>query len=390
MTIRNRVLTLTCVLACAMGAARADDLDDVRARKKIEAQRVEAEFADERAAAYKLVRSDDPKLVEATEKLQTLLAMVRADSSLDSKRREVFIVTLKADMDRVAQIAAERRRATGRRDADVQRGIRQDATRTQITRGADTARGVSQDAKSIYESRARAVADSRLDRGKSGDAFSRVMRDVDDSAVPDGRTYTLPKNWAELSAKRSTAIKMTAKEKAIMKALGTTVSADFDKNKFDEVIDYFRKATGVDISVDPRALTEVNASYDSPVTLRQRSSLRTVLKRVLADMNLTYVIKDEAIQITSRERASEMTTTRAYYVGDLASVVDLNLGPALAQLQMIENVNRLITSIQQQVAPGTWRPTNPDGAGTIVFDPITMSIVVKQTAEVHFVLGGYK
>ena len=28
------------------------------------------------------------------------------------------------------------------------------------------------------------------------------------------------------------------------------------------------------------------------------------------------------------------------------------------------------------------------GGGTIAFDPITMSLIVKQTAEVHYMLGG--
>src|SRR4051794_13509801 len=80
----------------ATGADK-DPLDDVKERLAIEAQRVEKEFAAERAAAYKLVRSDDPKLAEATEKLEGLLAMLRNDRALDGKRREVLLVTVKWD-----------------------------------------------------------------------------------------------------------------------------------------------------------------------------------------------------------------------------------------------------------------------------------------------------
>ena len=66
----------------AVTAARADDIADVKARAKAEAQRVEKEFTDSRAEAYRLVRRDDPKLLESTEKLINLLEMVKSDTSL--------------------------------------------------------------------------------------------------------------------------------------------------------------------------------------------------------------------------------------------------------------------------------------------------------------------
>src|SRR5262245_50073786 len=126
-THRHLAITLAGVVFVATGSTRAGDrdlLDEVRDRQKVEAQRVEKEFAEDRLAAYKLVRSDSPKLAEATEKLHGLLAMIRNDTSLDSKRRAVLIVTLKADLDRVAQIASDRRRVSLRRDSDVARTIR--------------------------------------------------------------------------------------------------------------------------------------------------------------------------------------------------------------------------------------------------------------------------
>ncbi len=391
MSTRRLAITLAGLLLVTAPAARGDDiLDEARKRRKVEAERVEKEFADERAAAYRLVRSDNPKLSDATDKLYALLDTVRSDTALESSRRAVLIVTVKADLDRVAQIAAERRRFSARRDSDVARTIRRDEARTDASRRADPSRRVSDEAKSIYESRSRAVADARGDRLRNGDRFRGVMSSVDESAVPESRDYKLPKNWAELSQKRTAGVKMTAKEKAIMKALAAPISVEYDKNSFQEVLDHLRKATGLDIVADKRAMDEMGVTYDSQITLKLRTSTRTVLKRVLSELNLAYVIKDEAIQITSRERAAQMTTTRAYYVGDLASVVDLRFGPLLNQLQMIENVNRLITMIKQEVDPRSWRDNNPDAPGTIVFDPITMSIVVKQTAEVHFLMGGFR
>jgi hypothetical protein len=370
---------------------RADDKDplpDAKARLKIEAQRVEKEFTDGRALAYKLVRRDDPRPVEATEKLQELLAMVRADTALDAKRRETLIVTLKWDIDNVQKIAADRRRST-RPLEGLPRMLRDDVRRGSDAR-SDDRRSSSRDVKSIIESRGRSVTDSRGDRGRADDRHTRVMRSVDESAVPESRAFVLPKDWAEKSRKRSAEQKLTAKETAILKALNTPIQVDFDKQPFEDVLDYLRKATGVTITVDQRAMTEVGVSYKSEISLRLRATTRTILKRMLADLGMAYVIKDEVIQITSAERAKEMTTARTYYIGDLASAVDFRLGPILSRLVMIQTVNQLITTITQTVEPRSWKVNNPDAVGTITFDPITMSLVVKQTAEIHYALRGSK
>jgi hypothetical protein len=394
MSTAKRLLAalLVCVAGLSVPPLRAGDrdlLDDVKARMKIEAQRVEKEFADGRVAAYRLVRNASPRLLEATEKLQTLLAMVRNDTSLDPKRREVLIVTLRWDLDKVKEIAAENRRLTLSPSGPIAGATRQEARRVDEGRRAETGRRVGDDARSVIESRSRALADARGDRGRYNDRFNKVMRSVDESAIPENRDLRFPKNWKELSMRRSTGQKMTEKEKAIMAALSSVIDVDFNKSTFEEVISYFRKALKVDIAVDKRALEEAGVTYDgSQVTMDRRGTVRSLLKRILADLNLAYVIKDEAILITSRERASQMTTARAYYVGDLAAVVDVRLPPFLTQLIALENANRMMVMITQTIEPQSWKVNNPDAVGEIAFDPVRMSIVVKQTAEVHFMMGG--
>ena len=385
------MLALLTASLLVVPASQADEeglLDEVKARQAVEAQRVEKEFASQRAAAYKLVRSSEPKTVEAVEKLQTLLAMLRADVSLEPRRREVLLATVQFDLNNVRQIAAQKRRQADQAvELAASRAIRQDRLSPQDATREDEARRLSNQAKSVIDARSRTVAEARADRFQAADRLARVMRGVDDSAVPEARDYTLPKDWLEKSKRRSAAIKMTEKEKALMRALASIVEVDFNKNSFEEVIDYFRKSLQIDIAVDRRALEEASVSYESQITLKLRGSARTVIKRLLADLNLAYVIKDEALQITSRERASQMTTTRAYYIGDLVTVLDLRVPPLLSQLAMIETVNRIIAMVQQQVEPQSWRSNNPDAAGVIVFDPLSMSLVIKQTAEVHFLLG---
>ncbi|MFO0843392.1 MAG: hypothetical protein U0797_13495 [Gemmataceae bacterium] len=390
MSEQKRFLTALAVACLSLAGARAaDDLDNVRDRQKVEAQRLEKEFADDRLAAYKLVRRDDPKLGEASEKLRTLMELVRNDTALDPQRRDVLLVTLKADLDRVRLIANDRERFSARRDeAIVSRGLASASPGAGEAVRVESSRRVTDDARSVIESRARSVTEARADRVRNGDRFNRAMASVADSAVPESRPYTLPKNWAELSRKRSTATKMTAKERGILKALGTTISVEFEKNSLEDVIGFLKRVTDVEILVDRRALEEASVSYETPLTLKAKLSMRTVLKRLLGDLNLTYVIKDEAIQITSRERAKEMTTVRAYYIGDLALLTDYTVPFGLSQLAMMEQVNRIITMVTSNVDQQSWKANNPDAVGVITFDPITMTLVVKQTAEVHYLLGG--
>jgi hypothetical protein len=107
---------------------------------------------------------------------------------------------------------------------------------------------------------------------------------------------------------------------------------------------------------------------------------------MLADLGLTYVIKDEAIQITTPARARDMMVTRVYYIGDLVGTTNVFLPPLLNQLQMSQAIATIIQAVQTEVEPGSWQTNN--GNGTIVYDPITMSLIIKNSAEIHYLLGG--
>jgi hypothetical protein len=385
------------LLAAALGvlpagplpAGERDPLPDAKARLKIEAQRVEKEFTQERAAAYKLVRRSDPQYVKAAEKIYTLLSMVRADTSLAPRRREQLIVTLKADLKTLKDIAGERRRSAGRdEDAASRLAVRDEVRRFTEERRGKRRRERVREADSVRSSRGRAVADASDLRRMRGERYIAALREVEKSAMPDGRVIRFPKDWVEKSKRRGTGIKMTDKERKILRVLNTVIKADFNEDSFRDVIDYLEKATGLSFSIDKRALDEVNVNYETTVKLKLRGTVRSVLKRVLADLGLAYVVKDEQIQITSLARAKEMTTTRVYYIGDLAGVVDVRLGPVYGQLAMLQNVAQIIGLIKQQVDPQSWQSNNPEAPGTITFDPVRMAVIVKQTAEVHFMLGG--
>src|SRR5205085_1294071 len=144
------------------------------------------------------------------------------------------------------------------------------------------------------------------------------------------------------------------------------------------------------ITLDKAAMEDVNVSYETKVRLKLKATTRTVLKKLLADHGLTYVIKDERIHVTTPDRAKAITSIRKYYVGDLAATVNTRYGPIASQIQMAQLVQNLMQTIVSTIEPQSWQVNNPDAPGTITFDPLSMSLVVKQTAEVHFSLAGFR
>src|SRR5262249_4139738 len=133
-----------------------------------------------------------------------------------------------------------------------------------------------------------------------------ALREVDRTAVVPKNDFELPKGWRARTQKRkgSNDIPLTDKERAILRTLDSTVSVAFRNSRFEDVIDYLQTLTGLRIIVDKTALEEAGVTYLSPVTLQANGvTVRSVLRKVLGDLGLAYVIKDEAIQVVTPQQA---------------------------------------------------------------------------------------
>src|SRR5207248_6539714 len=102
---------------------------------------------------------------------------------------------------------------------------------------------------------------------------------------------------------------------------------------------------------------------------------------------LTFVVKDEAIQVFTVEKARELLTTRVYYLGDIVQGVgpfggSLQWGPFLDYQQTMANVKVIIEAIQNGIDPLSWKDKG-GGPGTNTFHFPTMSIIVRASTEVH-------
>ncbi|HTU20338.1 MAG TPA: hypothetical protein VMG10_19900 [Gemmataceae bacterium] len=384
--IRRIIPVALCVttlgLLAGPAAAQSDDpLPEVKARLKVEAQRVEKETREGRMRAYRILR-DDPE--GAIDILRDLLGTLRKDVALSEERRKVLLAALQHDMNNVRALAGIRR-TTG----PAEQAARIEARRAAVPRVEQGSRSAYDTASKLIQQRKGAVADAREARTRSGDRYTRTLTGVDEAAVAPKSDYDLPDDWLEKSKRRSPLRKLTETEKAILKALKKPVKVDYSMETFQSVIDHLSKQMGQNILLDKQALTEANVPYDTPITLRFNKpvSARTALKRVLADVGLTYVIRNETIEVTTLERARQMMTVRTYYVGDLLGVASPMLPAAYNQFQMIQAIGSIINQIQG-IDPDSWEGRG--GSGTITFDPVRMSLVVRQSAEIHYMLDGMR
>lgn len=393
------------------GTVRADILADQKARQALEAQRLEKVVDDALKDAYRIARS---RPSEAVEILKTTLDSITNSTVLSNEKQASLTrrvnAVLKdlqvnpvnrrdppADPPRSGRVEEERRRAETE-------SIRQYQSNIQSLRGS----GKDAEARRMFDELRRRFPDNTavqaggrvgstadhvsqiadLKRDQS-ERFLMVMRDIDKTAarIPiDNVEFSA--DWREKMARRNKNNQVTEKEKAIMKALNTVIPVEFNMNSFQDILDYLEKKTGLPLIVDKQAMTEAGVTYDSQITFKAKTTLRTVLKRILGDLNLTYIVKDQTIQITSIQRAKETLSVRTYYVGDLVGFGNgLNFGPYMARAQMAQQVAQLAVLITQVVEPDSWLVNDRGGLGTIAFNPVTMSFVVRQTAEIHYLMG---
>ncbi len=126
----------------------------------------------------------------------------------------------------------------------------------------------------------------------------------------------------------------------------------------------------VPIILDNRALDDIGVGTDTPVTVNLNEiSLRSVLRLMLRDLDLTYVVADEVLQITTVEAAEGQLMQHVYLVDDLA----VTQGPS--------RLGVLAELIVQTIASDTWEEVG--GAGVVVPLDHLGIIVVSQTSDVH-------
>ncbi len=157
---------------------------------------------------------------------------------------------------------------------------------------------------------------------------------------------------------------LSPSEEKILAVLEEPTSVDFIETPLQDVVDFLKDKHSLEIQLDDKSLEEAGVSGDVPVTRKLHGiRLRSALAMLLRPLDLTYDIRDDVLQITTRKTAATWLMTRTYPVGDLADGQDYD---------------SLVKAITTTVDPESW-----EDAGNVAVVSRSKSLVISQTREVH-------
>lgn len=159
-------------------------------------------------------------------------------------------------------------------------------------------------------------------------AVTAALADVEKSFIPfpDNTPVVYPaaQIWQELTARRreryrSMDLAMRGpREKKIDEQLHSPTTLEFIDTPLSEVIEYLKDLHQIEIQLDKKALEELGVAPDTPITKNLKGiSLRSALRLMLGEMDLTYLVTDEVLLITSKDRRDNELSTKVYPVADL-------------------------------------------------------------------------
>jgi hypothetical protein len=167
-------------------------------------------------------------------------------------------------------------------------------------------------------------------------------------------------------------------EAAIRQALNEDTSLDFVDQPLFDVVEYLRSQHKIPIQLDEAALTEAGVGADTPVTVALSGiTLSSALKLMLGQHDLTYVIDNEVLLITSKTEAEGLLETRVYPVSDLVQPDETSLVAA----DPARSFEELIETIKSIIEPTTWDEVG--GPGSIESFANSQALVVSQTGDVQ-------
>lgn len=152
---------------------------------------------------------------------------------------------------------------------------------------------------------------------------------------------------------------------------------EYQEQPLNEVIAVLQEEYNIPILFDNAALEEVAISPDTQVTVNLRNiTLRSALRLILRQPgleDLTFVVSDEVLLITTEEKANETLEVKVYRVDDLVTT------------SKSEFYDSLVETITRCVAYHTWM-ANDKGEGEIQLMHPGM-LIVTNTREVQDQVG---
>ncbi len=177
----------------------------------------------------------------------------------------------------------------------------------------------------------RTIMENRVKREKG--VFD-VLLQVEKSFIPfpDEPPIVYPdaEVWQQLTTRRKEKYssmdlaKEGPSEKAIHDALKQPTQMEFAETPLNDAIEYLKDYHHIEIQLDTKALSDAGITPDTPVSrVLKGITLRSALKLMLRDLQLTYIIQNEVLWITTPEEAENRLSTRVYPVADLVIPVKM-------------------------------------------------------------------
>ena len=153
-------------------------------------------------------------------------------------------------------------------------------------------------------------------------------------------------------------------ERRIHAALDDATTVTFIELPLQDAMQNLSTIHDIPIVIDRRALEEIGLSPDLTVNIDlKKVSLRSLLRLMLREFDLTYLIKDEVMQITTFEAAEQNLVLEMY-------VLPANLAAKSDQV---------IKVLTATVVPDTWQNLG----GPSVVNSVDHVLVVSTTSDVH-------
>lgn len=193
----------------------------------------------------------------------------------------------------------------------------------------------------------------------------------------------------------------SAGQSGILAELDQPTEFDFRERSLSDVMNYFQQKHEIAIVLDSKALGRAAIGTDAPVTQTLNNiSLRSALRLLLRQLDLTYVVGDGYLLITSMSEAESKLSLKIYPVRDLvtldsefrpvASTIASSFPgmnelfprrPELNKLGGAGDFFSLVNVITSTIAPDSWNDVG--GPGSITAHGNSQAIAVSQTDDVH-------
>jgi hypothetical protein len=160
-------------------------------------------------------------------------------------------------------------------------------------------------------------------------------------------------------------------------ALAGPTELCFVEAPLTDVIDYLKELHKIEIQIDNKTLEEAGVGTDVPVTVNLKGiSLRSALNLMLKKLNLTWLIANEVLMITTVEDAENQLQTKVYDVADLVVCRD-------EHDVITDDYDSLTDMITSTIKPTSWDGVGGPGSVTGESLGTAKVLIVAQTQDVQ-------